>query len=239
MVVEKKEGGASMSEIRGIVEQVLAEKQEKDQTSQELGEIRKEVTELKGEFGKVQQGMYCTSDGKFCFYTPEELSAFMKDQKEKLNGVEAKIGEVATRIKEMTESKAPAPDGPALVGIPKEGFDKLTSEQQKKIKDQIAKGVSHSMLLDIVKECARSDNPKKCLLLKNVLKDYDAEEIIKELPEEKRGKAVLLGCKDGQCRIRLAEEGEIRIYKKGERGEWRWVDEPKEEARDKGGFSVF
>ena len=219
-------------EIRSIVEQVLDEKKEKGQLSQEIAELRKGIKDANDGLAGLKR-LFCTADGKACFPTQVELNAHLEKQATKMEGIEAKIGEVI----KISEAKPAPPGEPGLVGFAKEDdFNRLSEEQRQRLKGQINKLIPHPMLLDILKECSHSDSPEKCLLLKSVLKDYDAGEILAELPEEKRGKAVLLGCEDGACRVQLGKK--IRIYKQDEKGKWKWIDEPKEEAK-KGGFEIF
>lgn len=217
------------SAVKGLIDQ----DKEKSKISQQLNGVTKEVGELRGELGKIKEGMHCTSDGKYCFRTPEELQSFISSQNEKMDGVEAKITEVATQIKAIEQAGKQPATGLTLA----QEFEKLPPEGQKELKGKIAKLIPHQTLLNIVKECSRSDSPEKCNPLRSILRDYDAAEIVAELPKEKGPKVVSIQCQDGECRLQLEKEG-VRIYRKDEKGRWFWQDEPKEETK-KGGFDVF
>lgn len=221
-------------EIRGVASAVKAlidQDKEKEKVGQQLNGVRKEIGELKGEFGKVQQGMFCDPSGKYCFFTPEELSSFMKEQKEKLNGVESKIAEVATQVKELKPVPSTTPEG--LKRLPKMDAEKrkaMTEEdnqardlQIKKVGDYYGE-TDNDRWRQLEKVEANLDGVAK--------KQSVRKRVLDNLSDEERKKVVLYGCKNGKCKVwRENMEGEegIKFYLKDERGRFKPVDEPEKE----------
>lgn len=239
-IPKKEEGGEKLDQeaIRNIasaVKHLIDQDKEKEKVSQELGEMKK---------------LLCAPNGGPCFLEKKDFDQYMseqakkdeerrQEQKERLDGFGSKVEAVVNQIKTMAESKTPAPEGPALVGIPKEGFAKLPEDQQAKLKGQVARVIPHGLLYDILDECSHSDDPKRCDLAGKLLKSLGAEELVAGLSTDKKGAVGGVICKDGQCRIELEKGEGMRIFKENPKTKrWEWVDQ-KEEPGDKGGFSVF
>lgn len=231
---KKSEGGNDLNEqqVESIVVRVLAAQSEKGKTTEGLDTIKKEVGELKGELGKVKEGMFCTADGKYCFRTPEELSDWMAKQGEKLNSVESKIAEVATQVKTLKPAPSTAPEGLKILPKMTEELRKGMSEEENRARDAETKKIGDyygetdndrwrrlrqdKANLDVIAE--------KREIVERVLK------AIPSMPGDQKGKITGVVCTDKECRVQLEKEQGARIYKQDRRGKWKWLDEPEKEG---------
>lgn len=231
------EGGEQLNEgeIKSIavaVKALIDQGEEKKKVSDELSGVTKQVGELKGELGKVKQGMFCSPDGKYCFYTPEELNAFMKEQREKLNSMESKIGEIVSQVKTLKPAPSTAPEG--LQHLPKmtEELRKGMSEEENKARDAEVKKIEDyygetdndrwrrlrqdKINLDII-----AGKPEMRRRFRDTMNDKELKDI------------TLMACKDGKCKLfreGMEKEEGIRFYIKDKYGKFRPVDEKEREG---------
>lgn len=234
----KNQGGKTMTdqEIQSIalaVKNMLAEDKEKETVGQQLTEVREEVGELKGEFGKVKEGMHCTPDGKYCFRTPQGLSDFMEKQATKMEGIEAKIGEVVSQVKGIGQAgkKETLPGGvqrlPDVTAEIRAGMSEMDNEARdlevKAIADHFR--VSDNDLYRRVEK-----NPVNLDVIAK--KKNMRKRVFDGITDQELKDVTLMACKDGKCkpfREGMEKEAGIKFYAKDERGKFRPVDQPKPE----------
>lgn len=236
---KKFEGGENLNpeQIQSIAVAVKAlfdADKEKETVSQQLTEVRKELGEVKGEFSKVKEGMHCDSSGRYCFETPEELNAFIQSQKEKMDGLDGKIGEITTQIKEIGEAgkKASLPGGVRRLSDVTAKIRAGMSKEDNEARDAEVKAIAdyfHVSDNDLYRKVEKIPASLDAIAKKGNIR----ERVLSSLSDGERKKVVLYGCKNGTCKVwreNMEKEEGVRFYLKDERGRFKPVDEPKREA---------
>lgn len=232
----KNQGGdelnqTQINEIAAAVKRSLDQDQEKAEVSKQLKGVTTDIAEVKGELGKVKEGMYCSKDGRYCFQTPEELQSFMASQKEKVDGIESKVTDIGAKIKEVLDKAKAPPSG--VAGL--EPLEKMTDEKRDAYTEE--QNQERDRRFDALFENLNmSDNDAFRRILKNkanisgMVKNVELRKGIFANPTDEEGKKLMLmGCKGDKCRPwrqGLEKEEGVRIYVKDERGKWNWVDQP-------------
>lgn len=235
---KKSEGGEKLDQeaIRNIavaVKALIDEDKEKGKTTQDLGVIRSEVGELKGQLAQVQKALYCTKDGKICFNTPEELNAFMEKQEKIIQGLDGKVTQIVEKFKGLDEvaKKQTLPGGvqrlPDITAEIRAGMSKEDDEAR----DGEVKAIAdyfHVSDNDLYKKIEKVGANLDAIAKKKNMR----ERVLSSLSDEERKKVVLYGCKDGECKVwreNMEKEEGVKFYLKDERGKFRPVDQPKKE----------
>lgn len=225
---EESTGGEKLSkeDIRKDVLEVMAEEREKTAATENLGSIRKQVDHLKGEMGKITQSLHCTADGQYCFKTPEELSDFMAKQAEEMKEIKGTLTEVVGKINNIKQPSATElPEGVKILEPMTEEKRKTWTEEQNRVRDdQVAANnrILNQTSNDGYRQMQEQDKD-------NIVNKADMRErFVKTLSPEEIKQAMVIGCKDGKCKVIRGElentEG-YKIYKKDEGGRFQPIDQ--------------
>lgn len=226
-IQEKKtnEGGEEVSkeDIRKDVLAVMAEEREKTTATENLGSIRKQVDHLEGEIGEVKK-VLCAPGGGPCFTTQEQLDAYLKATDEKIG----KIGTLLTEVVEKVNAKPVKSELPAGVKVlepmTEEKRKTMTDEQNRTRDDQVA--INDRALNQTTNDGYRQMQEQD---KDNIVNKADMRRrFLKTLTPEEIKEAMVIGCKDGKCKVIRGElentEG-YKIYKKDEGGRFQPIDQ--------------
>lgn len=156
----------------------------------------------------------------FCIRNPESEKCKGKTLPDTVREILAE--ELKKREKPLAE-EAGKKEGFGL-SLPKK-FEEMTPDEQVTIRTNIGEKIPHPVLLGILEECAKSDDPERCDLVKAISKAFP-EDMTKELTEEAKKTVTVSVCKDNECKpvqVSLKEDG-IAFLVKTDKG-WEPADE--------------
>ena len=189
--------------IRQAATQVKEDLKQEDETKRKLEEQERAKRKEREDIEELR---------KYCLENPQAKEC-------------KSLPELVGKVVEEKLGKKPAGEKTTLgLSLPKK-FEELTSEEQASLKADIDKRIPHPVLLGILEECAKSDDPKRCNLVKAISRAFPGD-MTKELAEEAKKTVTVSVCKDNECKpvqVSLKEEG-IAFLVKTDKG-WEPADE--------------
>lgn len=223
----QEQGGDELDpeQIRSIVEQVLDEKKEKGELSQEMGELRKGIKDANEGLAGLKR-LFCTEDGKICFPTQADLDAYMEKQARQAKELDGKITEIASQVKTLKPSTSGLPEGVKVL-------EPMTEEKRNTFTEE--QNLARDALIAQNNKVLNQSTNDQYRQMKGVDKDRIAnksdirQKVFDSVTDEERKKVVVFACKDGVCkpfREDMEKKEGVKFYVKDERGRFIPADQP-------------